>query len=240
MNRTPIVLPVEYCKVLRYFCNRYSDLNRKWIPTEKVEVEGMSEKEGRERFLTILSHLCIGNIGVITNGRNSKYKAIINDTAFVESKLGRVNVSYFFSPTTETWSIIKYKVHNPKPYRIFLDNFFKNYITKTMKSKRMLVAINIRRAWWEETIEAPVIEISEVLMFPAKYIFAQRPKRGFPMNEEEYVGFKTPNSVPENKFPVGTYAIRAKNFKKILASLPHFPNKEEAKRTRKLKAKIKK
>lgn len=108
---------------------------------------------------------------------------------------------------------------------------------KTIERQR--VVIQVQRAWWEESIEVPIIEAKEILVFPAKYIFNQRPKKGFPANNEEYIAFKTPNSVPSNAFPVGLYAIKSKDFKEILNTLPHFPNKKEGKRNRQMKAKKK-
>ena len=57
------------------------------------------------------------------------------------------------------------------------------------------------------------------------------------MLDKQHIRFTTPKTVPDNKFLPGRYAVNVKDFKEILAGLPHFPNKKESKELRKSKNK---
>lgn len=92
------------------------------------------------------------------------------------------------------------------------------------------VSITTERGWGRsETKNYPVLTKEEVLLFNPKYIFSQRPIGVSFSNEDSYVCFDTGGSVPGNNFKTGIYAVKVKDFKEILASLAHFPNKKEGK-----------
>lgn len=110
------------------------------------------------------------------------------------------------------------------------------------KTKRETVLVLDAEAWRydeERYIPYPRILPEEVLLFHPRYIITQKPRNMFGMKDDRYIPFKTPPSVPGNKFLVGYYAITVKEFKEVLASLPHFPNKKEGKALRVAEAKAK-
>jgi hypothetical protein len=99
------------------------------------------------------------------------------------------------------------------------------------------VTITIYRNWGEEEqITVPRISKEQLLTIHPKYIFKHKPKGLSYMDKDRFDHFKTPENLKAGcGFNRGDYGVLVKDYLEVLASLPHFPNKKEAKEIRKNK-----
>ena len=87
-----------------------------------------------------------------------------------------------------------------------------------------------------DVVDMDIITKAEYERFPPKIIYNNRPHGISGYAADEYVIVNVgPNNVC--KIQSGAYAIRAGDLKEILSTLPHYPNKQEAKEIRRAAAK---
>lgn len=96
-------------------------------------------------------------------------------------------------------------------------------------------------AGWSKYEQAtlPLITKEELLTIHPRYLKKNRPVHLREHGDDEYFGFYAPESFRLMDIPRrgGWFAVRAKDYKDAMKSLPHIPNKKESKALRKARIK---
>lgn len=106
------------------------------------------------------------------------------------------------------------------------------------KTVKILIA---ETGWWEGHVEVEkeyeIMSKDQLLSFHPRYILKEKPRGLSSFPDSKFVLFDARNPSKKSGLKDKVYAVSVSDYKAVLASLPHFPNKKEGKRLRKEKSK---
>lgn len=106
-----------------------------------------------------------------------------------------------------------------------------------MREKQTVYTRDYYGADYEEVV-LPVVTKEELLTVHPRYLVKQRPIGVSYLDDDFHVGLVLPESFKFNDETPGRWvAVKISVFKEVLNSMPHIPNKKEAKAIRKAKIK---